>query len=97
MKLVSKKPVLEITYLGYTTVKIPVDKAKLNVVMRPQANDLEEVVVVAYGQQKKVTVTGSVASVGSAEIKKSSEPNLTAALSGKLPGLTTIQKKCRSR
>lgn len=92
MKLVSKKPVLEITYLGYTTVKIPVDKAKLNVVMRPQANDLEEVVVVAYGQQKKVTVTGSVASVGSAEIKKSSEPNLTAALSGKLPGLTTIQK-----
>ena len=47
MKLVSKKPVLEITYLGYTTVKIPVDKAKINVVMRPKANDLEEVVVVA--------------------------------------------------
>ncbi|MCM1021215.1 MAG: TonB-dependent receptor [Muribaculum sp.] len=92
MKLVSKKPVLEITYLGYTTVKVPVDKAKLDISMTPQANDLEEVVVVAYGQQKKVTVTGSVASVGGAELKKSSEPNLTAALAGKLPGLTTIQK-----
>ena len=92
MKLQSKNPVLEITYLGYTTVKVPVDKAKLEIAMQPQANDLEEVVVVAYGQQKKVTVTGSVASVGGAELKKSSEPNLTAALSGKLPGLTTIQK-----
>lgn len=92
MKLQSKKPVLEITYLGYTTVKVPVDKAKLDISMMPQANDLEEVVVVAYGQQKKVTVTGSVASVGGAELKKSSEPNLTAALAGKLPGLTTIQK-----
>ena len=52
---------------------------------------LDAVVVVAYGTQKKVTVTGSIASIGNDEIKKSSAPNITAAIAGKLPGLSTIQ------
>ncbi len=39
-----------------------------------------------------MTVTGSVAAIGANDIKKSSEPNLAAALSGKLPGLTTMQQ-----
>ena len=60
--------------------------------METESTELDEVVVVAYGQQKKVTVTGSVAAVGSAEIRSQSEPNLAAALSGKLPGLTTMQQ-----
>ena len=92
LKLTTKKPTIEVSYLGYGTVTEPVVKSTITVYMKPQANDLDEVVVVAYGQQKKVTVTGSVAAIGGAELKKSSEPNLGAALAGKLPGLTTIQK-----
>lgn len=91
LKLTSKKPSIEVNYLGYASVTEPVVKSNITIHMKPQANDLEEVVVVAYGQQKKVTVTGSVAAIGGAELKKSSEPNLSAALAGKLPGLTTIQ------
>lgn len=91
IKLSSAKPVLDFSYVGYKSVQIPVTSAKINVKMESATTDLDEVVVVAYGQQKKVTVTGSVAAVSSKEIQKSSEPNLAAALSGKLPGLTTMQ------
>lgn len=92
IKITSKRPQLEFSYIGCKTVVKPVTGAVLNVTMDTESTELEEVVVVAYGQQKKVTVTGSVAAVGSAEIKKSSEPNLAATLSGKLPGLTTMQQ-----
>ncbi len=92
MKLTGSNPQLEFNYIGYATEKHKVTSPTLNVTMSLAATDLDEVVVVAYGQQKKVTVTGSVAAVGASEIKKSSEPNLAAALSGKLPGLTTLQQ-----
>lgn len=92
MKLTGNNPQLEFNYIGYATETHKVTSSVLNVTMSLAATDLDEVVVVAYGQQKKVTVTGSVAAVGGSEIKKSSEPNLAAALSGKLPGLTTLQQ-----
>ena len=90
LKVGSPSSMLEFSYLGY---KPQVVKAasNLRVVMQTQSTQLEDVVVVAYGTQKKVTVTGSVASAGNAELKKSVAPNITAALAGKLPGLTTIQ------
>ena len=47
--------------------------------------------MVAYGSQKKVTVTGSFASVGQKEILSSPSANLASALSGHLPGLTVMQ------
>lgn len=92
LKLTTANPKIEISYIGCKSVTIPVTKDHIDVTLETMSTDLDEVVVVAYGQQKKVTVTGSVAAVGSAEIKKSSEPNLAAALSGKLPGLTTMQQ-----
>lgn len=92
LKLLSSKAQIEISYIGCKTVTIPVTKSHINVVLESTATDLDEVVVVAYGQQKKVTVTGSVAAVGASEIKKSSEPNLAATLAGKLPGLTAMQQ-----
>ncbi len=92
LKLTSAKPVLEFTFVGMKPISVPVTSATINVTMESAITDLDEVVVVAYGQQKKVTVTGSVAAIGANDIKKSSEPNLAAALSGKLPGLTTMQQ-----
>ena len=63
----------------------------MRIIMHPDVANLEEVVVVAYGTQKKVSVIGSVASIDRKDLMKSSSPNLSSALSGKLPGLTTIQ------
>lgn len=59
----------------------------IDVQMVEDVQNLEEVVVVGYGTQKKATLTGSVASVDGEALEKSSSPNLGAALSGKVPGL----------
>lgn len=59
--------------------------------MIPDTQALEEVVVIAYGSQKKVTVTGSVSNVSSKELLKSPSASLGNAISGKLPGLSTVQ------
>ena len=91
LKLTTPKPVLEITYMGYETATYPVKTSQVKVVMKVAEKLLDETVVVAYGTQRKVTVTGSVASIGADDIKKSSAPNITAAIAGRLPGLTTIQ------
>jgi len=81
---------LVISYIGYQKIEIAARK-DMRIVMKADVANLEEVVVVAYGVQKKVSVIGSVASVNREDLMKSSSPNLSSALSGKLPGLTTIQ------
>lgn len=58
-----------------------------NVVLKEDAELLEEVVVVGYGTQKKETVTGSIASVKGKEIQRSPEANLTNSLVGRMPGI----------
>ena len=92
IRISGNKSVLEFSYVGCRSVKKSVTSPVLNVILYNESTELDEVVVVAYGQQKKVTVTGSVAAIDNAEIKKSSEPNLAATLAGKLPGLTTMQQ-----
>ncbi|MDR3217970.1 MAG: TonB-dependent receptor [Dysgonamonadaceae bacterium] len=80
------------SYLGYVQQKIAVNgKTTLNVVLESDLRDLEEVVVIAYGTQKKVTITGAVTDISSAELIKSPTASMANAISGKLPGLTTIQ------
>ncbi len=67
------------------------ERSILNVVLIEENTGLDEVVVVAYGTQKKVAVTGAVASVGSKELMQSSSQSLSNALSGKLSGLSALQ------
>ncbi len=82
---------LTFSYIGYETQTVRASGTRMRVTMVEAAYSLDEAVVVAYGRQKKVTLTGAVAAIGTKEILKSSAPNLGATLAGKLPGLTTIQ------
>ena len=83
---------LVVSYVGYKTQEVKVGNRKiLKISMDPDAQALDEVVVIAYGQQKKVTVTGSVSNVNSKELLKSPSASLGNAISGKLPGLSTVQ------
>ena len=66
-------------------------KSRIDVVLTEELTALDEVVVVAYGSQSKVTVTGSISSIKTNDLKQTPAPNLVSALTGKLPGLTTIQ------
>ena len=84
------KSQLQFSYVGFLTSTLDASR-NMRVVMKETSQNLDEVVVVAYGKQKKVTVTGAVAAISNKDILKSSAPNLGATLAGKLPGLTTIQ------
>ena len=89
---VPKNSVLSISYIGYKSQEISVNGAKkLNIEMEPEAQNLDEVVIVAYGQQKKVSVTGSMSSINNEALLKSPSASLGNAISGKLPGLSTVQ------
>ncbi len=89
---VKKGATLTFSYLSCKTEEIVVNsQTQLDVVLEEDNTAVETVVVVGYGVQKKVSLVGSVASVGTKEITQSSAPNLAASLSGRLPGLTAIQ------
>ncbi|MGV8134877.1 MAG: TonB-dependent receptor [Mangrovibacterium sp.] len=84
--------VLVFSFVGMKTQELKIgNKSVFDVVMEEQTTGLDEVVVVAYGKQKKETLTGSIASIQTDEIKQSPSANLSVALAGRLPGLTTIQ------
>ena len=83
--------ILEFSCVGYTTQAVTVTGTKLNVTLEPDARSLEEAVVVAYGQQKKVTITGAVSAVGGDELLKAPVANVANALQGNLPGVSAVQ------
>lgn len=92
MTVSSRNSVLVFSMIGYKTLEVNVEgRTMIQVVMEQDDELLDEVVVVAYGSQKKVTVTGSLANVSGNEILKSPTASLGNALTGKLPGVSTVQ------
>ncbi|MCW0483925.1 TonB-dependent receptor [Gaoshiqia sediminis] len=90
---ISSDVVLVFSFVGMKTQEIPVGgKTSLNVVMEADAIGIEEVVAVAYGTQTKTTITGAISSVKSDEITKAPTATVGNALTGKIPGLQTIQR-----
>lgn len=85
---------LVVSYIGYMDkeVTVPAGDGPLNVILEEKISNMGEVVVVAYGSQKKASVTGAIASIQTKEIKQSPAANLAVSLAGRLPGLTSIQR-----
>ena len=80
---------LVFSYIGYTSQEVAVaGKTLINVSLSSSAQQLQQVVVVGYGTQRKIDVTGTIASVKGEEIEKLVTTNPVAALQGKVPGLT---------
>ena len=82
---------LEVSCIGYATQAVQVTGRTLTVRMEPESRLLEDAVVIAYGQQKKVTITGAVSAVGSDELLKAPVANVANALPGNLPGVSAVQ------
>ena len=89
---VSNNAILVFSYIGYQKQEIQLkNQSVLNVVMQESNEMLDEVVVVGYGTQKKVTVTGAVSAVSTKELTQSPVANISNSLAGKLTGVTAIQ------
>lgn len=84
---------LDISYIGYQTQKLKAQPGKLLVVtLKEDAEILDEVVVVGYGTQKKVSVTGAMASTKGSDLSKVPTTNITNTLAGRLPGLISYNR-----
>ena len=81
---------LQITYVGYQPQTVEA-KSGMKVVMKSDAVALQGVEVVAYGVQKKVTVTGTISSVKSEELTRTPVSSVNNVLAGQLSGVTTVQ------
>lgn len=81
---------LVFSYLGMEPVEMPVG-LNMHVVLVSSASALDEVVVVGYGTQKKVTLSGAVSSISNKDILTTKGPSLAVALAGKVPGLRIRQ------
>lgn len=85
---------LQVEFLGYTaeTVTLAAGRNTYDVVLHEDAEFLDEVVIVAFGKQKKETVTGAVSMVQTKELIQSPQANVSNMLAGRLPGLLAVQR-----
>ena len=87
-----KTDTLVFTFVGYIQQEIPVNgKQRINVILLEKKNDLDEAVVVAYGQQKKESLVSSITTISPKEIKGPTS-NLTTMLAGRISGLISYQR-----
>jgi len=88
----NSKDVLLLTYIGYQSQEVTVGtKRDIRIQMREDNKALEEVVVIGYGVQKRVSVTGSIAVTKGEELTKQPTTNVVNTLGGRLPGLISYQ------
>lgn len=85
-----EQAVLTVSFIGYQMQEVPVGgKRRIDVRLKSAAAGLTEVVVVAYGKQKRSDLTGAVASISGNELKRTPAINLSNSLTGLLPGVVT--------
>lgn len=89
--------IISVTYIGYTPrdIKITNPAEQLKVVLESSTSDLDEVVVVGYGTQKKVNLTGSVSTINADELASRPVTNTSTAIAGLAPGISVIQNSGR--
>lgn len=89
---VQNNGVLQVSYIGYLTKEIPVSgKSSFNVILSDDSQNLSEVVVVGYGTQKKVNLTGAVSTVKSEMLENRTTSNTVNMLTGQIAGVTIVQ------
>lgn len=86
-----KKPILEVSYVGYKPREVAVgSQTNIDIDMTGASNSLDEVIVVGSGTQKKISVTGSISTVAGLDLKTPSS-TLSRAIGGRIAGVITKQ------
>lgn len=84
--------VLVVSHLGFETREVTIrDEAQMRIELKNVNNDLDDIVIVGFGTQRRKDVTGAIASIGQKELRQSPVANLSNAVAGRLPGLIAIQ------
>lgn len=81
-----------VSYIGFISREVKTDgKQELHIVLTEETKKLDEVLVVAYGTQKKATLTGAINSIGTEELLKSPSASVANALAGAITGVSSVQ------
>lgn len=88
----TKGKTLLFSYIGYNNKEVTATGENLRIVMNPESNAINEVVVVGYGQAKRITMTGAVSAINGTEVQKVPVSSVQNALVGKLPGFFSQQR-----
>ncbi|HLU88213.1 MAG TPA: TonB-dependent receptor [Cyclobacteriaceae bacterium] len=93
LSLPNDEAVLVFSFIGYQQVTVPLGNQRvLNVAMEPDVSQLDEVVVVGYGVQKKESVVGAISQATGEDIRRQAQGgDLGTALKGTIPGLISLQ------
>lgn len=93
ISVTSDQSVLVFSFIGFTTQEVLVGaRSEISVTLGPDMKSLAEVIVVGYGEQKKETITGSVATVKGSELAKSPAVNLSNSIAGRMPGVVAVNR-----
>lgn len=94
---VSPSTILQVSYIGYMTQEIKVgNQTNLNIQLKEDSQSLDELVVVGYGVQKKVNLSGAVQAVGSEVIESRPITNINTGLQGAIPNLNISRSSGRA-
>src|SRR5690606_12893438 len=87
----STESILVVSYLGYQTREVAIgNRSTVNVSLVMYTSELEEVVVVAYGTQKKETITSSVVEIDAGQLADVTVPEVATMLQGKVTGVQVL-------
>lgn len=87
-----QKAILQVSYIGFESQDVPLKgKDFVKIVLHETANELQEVTVVAYGTQKKETLTGAISSVKNDALLRSPNASVANTLAGQITGLSSVQ------
>ncbi len=88
IEVANEDAILVISFIGYTTQEVPVKgETELEIVLEEDADSLDEVVVVGFGEQKKISLTGAVSTVDVEDMKTNPTSSVSNALAGNIPGV----------
>lgn len=82
---------IEVKILGFSTKRVPYSSSVANIQLEPDANEMDEVVVVGFGQQKKASVVGAISTVSAKELKVPTS-TLSNAFAGRVSGVIAVQR-----
>lgn len=92
LRVPSTGSVLVVTYIGYEALEVPVTSDKnLNISLKPTENALEEVAVVGFGTQRKVSLIGAQSTINAKELKQP-VASVTQSLAGRIAGVVGVQR-----
>ena len=88
---VANESTIIFSYIGYQTVELPSSAAQGIIKLKEDSETLQEVVVVGYGVQKKVNLSGSVSAIDGDQIAAKPSSDVMSALQGEMPGVAILR------